>query len=222
MTTRVTTCRCRKDSCDVEIIAIDCPGLHDGTSNETVYLQEVYDTIQAHGGVDLHLYCKRMDDTRASAESDADVIRKLTNKLGKELWQHTLFVLTFGNIYEKRLQQRLHKDKVSTEFKQKKEAWKREIEEIMKICDVRCNVIVFAAGYKRPDLCGSQYWLSDFWASSYEQIQNENAACALLRLNQLRIVDKASKESFTNNLDAQPLVFTKKLKKVLGAVKGVG
>ena len=82
---------------DVEIVAIDCPGLHDGTDNEDMYLQEMYDKIHAHGGINLLLYCKKMTDTRADAGINADVITKLTRKLGSEIWQHVLFVLTFAN-----------------------------------------------------------------------------------------------------------------------------
>ena len=51
VTTHVTEHKCVKG--DVEIVAIDCPGLHDGTDNEAVYLQEMYDRINAHGGVNL-------------------------------------------------------------------------------------------------------------------------------------------------------------------------
>ena len=61
-----------------------------------------------------------MTDTRADAGIDADVITKLTRKLGSEIWQHALFVLTFANVYEKILKQQKQAD-VTAQFKKKKE-----------------------------------------------------------------------------------------------------
>ena len=224
VTKHVTERKCTKDG--IEIVVIDCPGLHDGTDNEDVYLEEMYDKIDAHGGIDLLLYCKKMTDTRADAGIDADIITKLTEKLGSQIWQHALFVLTFANVYEKLLKQRNHEQAdVIEQFKEKKKEWKMHIRETLKKCGIdegKCNFKVFAAGFKQPELCGKPYWLSDFWASAYE-VQDENAALALLRLNQGRIVNDAPKhsESFKQKLHEQPLVTTKKLEKVLGAL-GIG
>jgi GTP-binding protein EngB required for normal cell division len=224
VTKNVTERRCMKG--DVEIVAIDCPGLHDGTDNEDTYLQEMHDKIDAHGGINLLLYCKKMTDTRANAENDADVIIKLTHKLGSEIWQHTLFVLTFANVYEKVLKQKNHKQAdIIDQFKQKKREWEIHIGETLKECGIdrgKCHIKVCTAGFKQPQLCGKPYWLSDFWASAYK-VQDENGSLALLRLNQSRIVNEAPKdsESFKQDLHAQPLVKTKKLEKALGAL-GVG
>ena len=49
VTNHVTEYKCEIG--DVEIVVIDCPGLHDGTDNEDMYLQEIYDKIHAHGGI---------------------------------------------------------------------------------------------------------------------------------------------------------------------------
>ena len=197
VTNHVTERKCKKS--DVEIVAIDCPGLHDGTDNEDMYLQEVYDKIHAHGGINLLLYCKKMTDTRADAGIDADVITKLTCKLGSEIWQHALFVLTFANVYEKMLKQRnLKQADITAQFKQKKRQWKMHIEDTLKkfgIDEGECNIKVCAAGFKQPELCGKRFWLSDFWASAYK-VQDENGALALLRLSQSRIVKAAPEESF--------------------------
>ena len=94
----------------------------------------------------------------------------------------------------------------------------------MKKCGIdkgKRNIKVCAAGFKQPELCGKPFWLSDFWASAYE-VQDENGALALLRLNQSRIVKDAPKESFKEDLHAQPLVETKKLRKALGILATVG
>jgi GTP-binding protein EngB required for normal cell division len=232
VTTHVTEEKCMKG--DVEIVAIDCPGLHDGTDNEDTYLQEMYDKIDAHGGINLLLYCKRMTDTRANAENDADVITKLTSKLGRGIWQHAMFVLTFANVYEKILKQRnQNQADITAQFKQKQREWEKHIEETLKKCGIgkgEYHIKVCAAGFKQPQLCGKPYWLSDFWASAYK-VQDENGALALLRLNQKRLVKDAPKdsESFKQDLHKQPLVETKKLKKALlgtlatvGTVGGIG
>ena len=223
VTKEVTEQKCMKG--DVEIVAIDCPGLHDGTDNEQMYLQEMYDKIHAHGGINLLLYCKKMTDRRADPKGDADIITKLTEKLGRGIWQHALFVLTFANVYEERMKERYRKqDDITAQFKQKKREWKIHIEHTLKECGIdegECNIKVCAAGFKQPELCGKPYWLSDFWASAYK-VQDENGALALLRLNQSRIVKDAPKESFKEDLHAQPLVETKKLRKTLGTLATVG
>ena len=231
VTTKVSEFNCQKDG--IDIIAIDCPGLHDGTDNDDQYVRDMKGMIDSHDGIDLMLYCKRMDDTRASAadsesdvKSDADIIRKLSDGLGKEIWEHTLFVLTFANVYEKMLKQRLHPGEVQAAFKDRKDAWKKEIQKAMKACEVEYGrVKVCAAGHKKPQLCGSQYWLSDFWATAYE-VQDENGAFALLRLNKKRMVDLDAAEAqcqatSKEELHRQPIVMTDKVKKALGAV-GVG
>ena len=219
VTTHVTERKCMKG--DVEIVAIDCPGLHDGTNNEAMYLQEMYDKIHAHGGINLLLYCKKMTDRRADQKGDADIITKLTDKLGRGIWQHALFVLTFANVYEERMKERHQKqDDITAQFKQKKRQWKMHIEDTLNRCGIdkdERNIKVCAAGFKQPELCGKRFWLSDFWASAYK-VQDENGALALLRLNQSRIVKDAPKESFKEDLHAQPLVETKKLRKALGTL----
>ena len=224
VTNHVTECKCKKG--DVEIVAIDCPGLHDGSGNEQMYLQEMYDKIHAHGEINLLLYCKKMTDRRANPKSDADIITKLTEKLGRGIWQHALFVLTFANVYEDSLKQRHHKQAdITAQFKQKEKEWGMHIKETLEKCGIvqgECNIKVCAAGFKQPQLCGKPYWLSDFWASAYK-VQDENGALAFLRLNKERIVKDAPKdsESFKQDLHAQPLVKTKKLEKALGAL-GIG
>jgi predicted ATPase len=208
----VIECKCMKG--DVEIVAIDCPGLHDRTINEDTYLQEMHDKINAHRGIDLLLYCKKMTDTcTRGAEIDAHIITKLTRKLGKRIWQHSLFVLTFANVYEKVLKQRNYKQAdIVDQFKQTKREWKIHIGDTLKRCGINhdeCHIEVCTTGFKQPQLCGKPYWLSDFWASAYK-VQDENGALALLRLNTSRIVDKAPKESFyqttRNPKKAQDLV----------------
>ena len=206
-------------------MAIDCLGLHDGTNNEGMYLQEMYDKIDAHGGINLLLYCKKMTDRRADPKGDADIITKLTEKLGRGIWQHALFVLTFANVYEERMKERYRKqDDITAQFKQKKREWKIHIEHTLKECGIdegECNIKVCAAGFKQPELCGKPYWLSDFWASAYK-VQDENGALALLRLNHSMIVKDAPKESFQEDFHVQPLVETKKLQKALGILATVG
>ena len=223
VTTRVTEHKCKKNG--VEIVAIDCPGLHDGTVNEDVYLQEMYDKIHAHGRINLFLYCKKMTDTRADPKGDADIITKLTHKLGEEIWQHTLFALTFANIYEKRMKKHNHKQAdITVQFKQKKREWKKHFRETLKTCGidlVNCNIKVCAAGDKQRQLCEKAYWLSDFWASAYK-VLDVNGALAFLRLNQSRVVENAPEESFQQDLHAQPLVTTNKLLVALGIATTIG
>ena len=190
---RVTTKVSTHDKDGIKIVAIDCPGLHDGTDNEEQYIQEMKDAIAEYDGIDLLLYCKRMDKTslRANFPSDADVIRKLTDALGVDIWKRTLFVLTFANVYEKILKSRqMNQDEMKVAFKEKKEEWKKVIQDGMKRCNVKCKVKVCVTGHKKPELCGHSYWLSDFCASAYKVLRAAtDAEFALERLTQPRLVE---------------------------------
>ena len=218
VTIKATEKICIKDG--IIIVAIDCPGLHDGTENEAQCIQEMKDAIDKHNGIDLLLYCRKMDVTRADVVSDADIIRKLTEGLGAEIWRHALFVLTHANIYEKVLEKTrgMSQDEIKGEFKARQKEWKKTIEESMKACKVKCCVEVCPAGHKKPQLCGRPYWLSDFWASVCNVLQknggNKAAVAALVRLSQSIMIQQeevpSQEEDFKYNLElGEPIVLKK-------------
>ena len=204
-----------------QIIVIDCPGLLDGSGNEDEYIQEMNKNIQVYDGIDLILYCRRMDSTRAHTNVDMQIITKLTKDLtlGQGMWQHTLFVLTFGNVYEKTLRRGKPRD-VNKDFKKREQEWKNILQEVMMKCNVECNVKVCAAGDElSQQLCGEQYWLSTFWASACE-VLDECGKLALLRLTSSRFRHESDvaldTEAFKTTIEKQPIILTDRVKKALG------
>ena len=226
VTTEVSEYRYYDNKLKIEIIAIDCPGLHDGTHNEDKYIQQMKAMIDKYEGLDLLLYCQDINETRADFEKKIDMIARLTHGLGREIWKHALFVLTHANVYEKQLKERFPcADSRNAEFKKKKEEWKKVIEDVMTECNIECNVKVCAAGSRSPKLFNHEYWLSDLWAAAIE-VLDENAALALLRFNQFRMIDPLKAvlkpEHFKADIDEQPIVMTSAVLKALGIAGATG
>ena len=69
----------------VDVIIYDFPGLHDGLGpeQEKKCIYEMTEAIKTHNGVDLILYCQKMTETNARIEDEKDIIKKLTDNLGK-------------------------------------------------------------------------------------------------------------------------------------------
>ena len=67
----------------VNIIVFDSPGLHDGLHEEERYVQQMVGMIKNHGGLDLILYCKRMDRPVADINEERSIMIALTSGLAK-------------------------------------------------------------------------------------------------------------------------------------------
>ena len=225
----------------VEIIVFDSPGFHDGLDNEKEYVEGMVKKITQYGGVDLILYCKRMDTAVADIDKEKMIIKKLQDgigdlvddngkKIGKDIWRRCLFVLTFANVYEKSLHSQGEKN-VSKDFNKKIEEWKGVFKAALNGSGIRVPIKVCVAGYKQPKLCKSEHWVSDFWAEAFEAlIDSETGALTLLRLSHDRIVE-AQAESSQEPMEPEDhkIVLTEKLKNTFekyaagaGVAGGVG
>ena len=190
----------------VEIIVFDSPGFHDGLDNEKEYVEEMVKKITECGGVDLILYCKRMDTAVADIDKEKMIIKKLQDsigdlvddngkKIGKDIWKRCLFVLTFANVYEKSLRSQGEKN-VSKDFNKRIEEWKGVFKAALNGSGIHVPIRVCVAGYKQPKLCESEHWVSDFWAATFEVlIDSETGALSLLRLSHARIVEAPTESS---------------------------
>ena len=78
---------------NIMITIYDSPGLQDGTGNEERYLQDMYDKCR---DVDLVIYCIDMTITRY-ANPEIRSAESLTERLGSELWQRCVLVMTKAN-----------------------------------------------------------------------------------------------------------------------------
>lgn len=81
----------------ITVRIIDTPGLEamDISSKEG---QEQFATLSVltDGKADLMLYCMAL--IGRSDEKDERIVKKLTKAFGKEIWRHTVLVLTFGDV----------------------------------------------------------------------------------------------------------------------------
>ena len=64
------------------------------TASEQLYLEDMREKL--HEGLDLMIYCIKMDDRRLH-EDDKEAIRILTREFGKDLWENAVIALTFAN-----------------------------------------------------------------------------------------------------------------------------
>lgn len=83
---------------DIEVVVWDSPGLQDGLENEASYLSDI--EKKCKDKVDLFIYCVSMDSPRfVEGNRDITAMCQLTEKLGKEIWNNAVFVLTCANKY---------------------------------------------------------------------------------------------------------------------------
>ena len=186
----------------------DCPGLEDGTGNELTYLREVKE--KKDEGIDLMVYCISMKESRAdlSSEVNDSVIDKLTKELGSDIWQYTVFILTFANSYAKMLSQA--KKDVDIEFEKRMNEWKSKIIQALVKNGVdeptANNVLVEPAGYyKKPSLPNRKYWLSELWVQVFVTI-SDSGKIALLKSasDRLRSSAEVTDDDFKNEI--QPII----------------
>ena len=189
----------------ITVIALDCPGLHDRTPNEPRYLQQMQGKVSDYGGIDLILYCRRMDKFSSGRNLDYDtaIIEKLTATLGKEIWKNTLFVFTFANMYE--LSIKPGQD-VNRKFDRRMQLWKKKIETALDKCGVQCGVEVCPAGKKGIALCGKRSWFSDVWASAVQATRDKSKSptTSTLALIHLALAKGRFKAVEDSNTEAQP------------------
>ena len=80
----------------ITVRIIDTPGL-DAKDLSSKEVEEELATLSVltDGKADLLLYCMKMTDR--SDVRDERIVMKLTKTFGKEIWKHTILVLTFGD-----------------------------------------------------------------------------------------------------------------------------
>lgn len=81
---------------EIPVRIIDTPGLEAMDLSRQKDQEALEDlSVLTDGKADIMLYCMRLTD-RAD-EKDECIIQKLTRVFGKEIWRHTVLVLTFGD-----------------------------------------------------------------------------------------------------------------------------
>ena len=175
----------------ITITVWDTPGLQDGTIYEEEYIRDMKRKTEHEGGVDLMLYCISMKEKRSVLHVHESAIQKFARAFDKEIWKHTIFVLTFANSYILQLK---HQPPVEPAFKQRIDEWKDKIKAALIKAgieeDTASSISVYPAGHytKVSSLPGCEDWLSNLWAHCLHAT-SFNSKPVLLRLAQERIQD---------------------------------
>ena len=74
----------------VSVTACDTPGLRDASGQEKDYMNRIKASCD---NPDLVLFCLSMDSTRWQ-DDDTEAIKIVTEHLGKDIWKHSVLVLT--------------------------------------------------------------------------------------------------------------------------------
>lgn len=204
----------------IKITCWDSPGLQDGSGNEDTYLQDLQKMTK--GDIDLMLYCINMLESRSDLHAPESAVRKLTEALGKDVWKNTLFVLTFANMYERRLTKKRSKD-LNREFNEKVQEWKLKIQDALRTIQIEESIIdkvqVSPAGFNaNPSLPGRQYWLSELWSDMLDKLREDAKPLALLLNSQrFRMPDEITDEDLKKEAQDQPIIITPGVKAALAS-----
>ena len=179
------------DIAGVDVTIWDCPGLQDGTTNESQYLKKMATKCKA---LDLVLYCTRMDDTRIRDE-DYETIKTLTRAFGEAIWENAVFTLTFANKVKKAVRSRSQATAAPVDQKEfflsRLSQWDSKLKEALEKAGVShktvSKTVVVPVGYQ-DDLClpDRDDWLSKFWLACLRRI-NKRATLALLKISADRL-----------------------------------
>ena len=157
----------------IKVIVWDSPGLQDGTTEESKYLDDIQ--RKCKGNIDLFLYCIDMSATRfVPGNPDIKAMRQLTDILGQDMWKNALIILTFANEYILQVQYDFdNPEDLRKNFLDEVEDWKETIyqamqEEVGLDPQLVKNIAVVPAGYyNTPEIvAGDGLWLSRLWKES--------------------------------------------------------
>ena len=202
----------KADIAGVDVTIWDCPGLQDGTSNESEYLNKMATKCKE---LDLVLYCTRMDDTRIRDE-DYETIKTLTRAFGEGIWDNAIFTLTFANEVKKAVRTRSRGQTQAQSaappvdqkefFLSRLSQWESKLKEALVKAGVSQEIvgktIIVPVGYQdNLSLPDRNNWLSKFWLTCLQRI-NKRAKLALLKISADRLQEQGDlAEVDLNQLD---------------------
>ena len=208
---------------DIKVIVWDSPGLQDGLNNEAAYLHDI--ETNCKDKIDLFLYCISMENTRfLEGSRDIDSMIKLTEKLGKDIWNNTVLVLTCANkfIISKRSSMPKTDDlqkEITRIFNERLEMWKEKLQSCFKKTlnlpiETVMKLPIMPAGRKGLPvlLNGLSPWLSDLWMESL-LVTKQAAQPALIKMNFHRLkntTDILSDDEFKKLLEREFIIINDK------------
>lgn len=195
----------------------DTPGLHDGTGNKDVYVEEMVDKCSQN--VDLMIYCINSSVTRfveSPVNPEVEVITTLTRAFGKDIWSKTIIALTFANAIERfhpnwatlrASDKALKFSEVILQFDKRIRNLLRTYAKVPE--DIASEIKIIPAGYyDERSLPDREYWLSDFWFGCFETISAAEKQAAFYSLSASRIRERedAKEYDFEQDIEQQPII----------------
>lgn len=209
----------------IKVIVWDSPGLQDGLKNEVTYLNDI--ETKCKGNIDLLIYCVSMTTKRfMSGNRDIDSMSKLTDTLGKGIWNNAIFVLTCANKYITLIESPMSDSddknlKVKKKFTEKLDMWRDAVKKIMyDKLELPAETIeklpFLPAGINGlPILLESSPqspWLSALWMESLLATRRD-AQPALIKMNLKRLVsasDIRNEAEFHELLEKECIIIKRK------------
>ena len=201
----------------------DSPGIEANTEDETANMQIIENKVHE---ADLLLFCIRMDESRLRKQ-DLNTIVHFTKAFGVDVWQHTVFALTFANMV---VPVRSKNDPVACKsfFTSRLELWRRELRDALRSAGVNSEVIekvpIMPIGYhKEPSLPdGQENWLTAFWSVCL-QTMKERVQPALLKVNlsRLKSAQEVPIKHYSLPFYRQPIIVETLRKTILPGAAGV-
>ncbi len=195
----------------VKYIVWDSPGLQDGTENEQSYLQEMVDKCEQ---IDIMMYCISMIETRSDLGQEFSAMKKISEAFGPKIWENTVFILTYANVFERRLVDQQCQN-VKDDFIRAIRQWRDKVALVLREASVPEDIIQNlkfcpAGRANNPHFGCQKHWFSTLWVSIFATCK-DLAAQAMLVMNAKRLVSEAEAESkpeaYTKpDLSSQPIV----------------
>ena len=206
---------------NLKVTAWDSPGLQDGTIDEQAYIKDIIEKTTAAGGIDLLLYCIRMDETRSDLHLHASAIQKLT-KCNKNIWENAIVVLTFANQYEYQLSLSTEKDQIESSFNARVEDWRQTVcDELSRMGVSTDKIRCQPAGYHSlPHLPGRQYWASLLWAHAFAALKDRSKTVLLtLNADRMDFASETGQNDSQKTLEDQKIRVTSRFLKIIAENK---
>lgn len=205
----------------IKVCVWDSPGLQDGLKKEEEYLRDI--ETRCKDKIDLFICCVSMENTRfIEGSRDIDAITKLTNKLGKDIWNNAIFVLTCANRLLISIKSRVPKsdvrydEKIKEIYEQRLEEWRLKIQKVFRDLKIPPEAIrklpIVPAGRRGLPMLfkGSSDapWLSSLWMESLLATKSQ-AQPALIKMNHQRLKgtsDIRNEEEFETLLKKEAII----------------
>lgn len=222
-TTRVSSFT--TDEAGIKVTVWDSPGLQDGLKREEMYINDI--KVTCKDKVDLFLYCVSMENASfVEGNRDIDSMCKLTENLGKEVWNNAVFILTCANRFISLTKSAIpdsedRGERIKKIFDERLREWKvaiREclLEKVRLPSEVVEKIPILPAGRKGLPMLFKDHpdslWLSKLWMESLLATKH-TAQPALLKMNLHRLRYKSdihSEEEFKDLLKKESIIIESK------------